>query len=91
MLLNNGEVSVLTENIGGVTLDLQFYSGEDLYSDGVVEDELLKIVSENSADEYEKIITQRLSHFFCNIDVVGSRYIAPRNINRWFNAQVETR
>lgn len=59
MLLINGEVRVLTENIGGVTLDLQFYSGEDLYSDGVVEDELLKIVSENSADEYEKIIAQR--------------------------------
>ena len=31
---------MLTEKIGGVTLDMEYYGGEDLYSDGEVEDEL---------------------------------------------------
>lgn len=35
-------------------LDLTFYSGEDLYSDGDIEEELLKIVREN--DEFESIL-----------------------------------
>ena len=49
----------MTENIGGVLLDLRFYGGEDLYSDGAVEDELLNIVCEYTADDYEKVIAER--------------------------------
>lgn len=34
--------------IGNVKIDLQFYKGEDLYSDGDIEEEILSIVKENS-------------------------------------------
>lgn len=33
----------MQEKIGKVTLDYEFYPGEDLYSDGPVEKELLEI------------------------------------------------
>ena len=33
----------LPEKIGNVTLNYQYYPGEDLYSDGSIEDELLDI------------------------------------------------
>ena len=33
--------SELFEKIGGITLNYTYYPGEDLYSDGDVEDELL--------------------------------------------------
>lgn len=49
----------MTEQIGGVLLDLRFYGGEDLYSDGAVEDELLNIVCEYTAGDYEKVIAER--------------------------------
>lgn len=32
------------EKIGSVVLDLSYYSGEDIYTDGAVEDEMLEIV-----------------------------------------------
>ena len=35
-------------------LDLTYYSGQDLYSDGDIEDELLQIVKNN--DNYEEIL-----------------------------------
>ncbi|MCR5129553.1 MAG: class I SAM-dependent methyltransferase [Lachnospiraceae bacterium] len=47
------------EKIGNVTLDLRFYGGADLYCDGAVEDELLQIVKEHSAEDYPKIIAER--------------------------------
>ena len=40
----------MTEKIGEVCLNLDCYDGEDLYSDGDVEEELLDIVKHNSAD-----------------------------------------
>lgn len=46
----------MEEQIGNVKLDLNYYSGEDLYSDGEIEDELLKIVREQS--NYEEVIKQ---------------------------------
>ena len=49
----------LTEKIGEVVLNTDYYIGKDLYCDGEVEDELLKIVTEHTEDEYEKIIAQR--------------------------------
>ena len=46
----------MIEKIGNLKLNLQYYSGVDLYSDGDIEDELLKIVSENT--EFDEIIEQ---------------------------------
>lgn len=44
------------EFVGKVKLDYTNYSGTDHYSDGEVEDELLKIVSELTPGEYEQVI-----------------------------------
>jgi len=44
------------ERIGEVKLNLDYYGGEDLYSDGEIEDELLEIVGENS--DFEEIIAK---------------------------------
>lgn len=42
--------------VGNITLDLRQYSGQDQYSDGDVEDEILRIVKET--DDYDKILSQ---------------------------------
>ena len=44
------------EKIGGVTLDLSDYSGEDLYSEGAAEEKLLEIVKEHSEPEFNRLI-----------------------------------
>lgn len=44
----------MIEYIGNVKLDLTYYSGQDLYSDGDIEEDILKIVKEN--EDYEKIL-----------------------------------
>ena len=49
----------MTEQIGKITLELDNYSGEDLYSDGAAEDELLDIVQRYAQVEYPQIIEQR--------------------------------
>ena len=49
----------MTEQIGKVVLDKTFYPGKDLYCDGSVEDELLKIVKEYDASDYDKVIEDR--------------------------------
>lgn len=49
----------MTEKIGKVTLDYEFYPGVDLYCDGIVEQEILKIVQEHPAEEYDRIIEER--------------------------------
>ena len=49
----------LTEKIGNVTLNLDYYGGKDLYCDGEVEDELLDIVKNHREGEFERIIAQR--------------------------------
>lgn len=51
----------MTEQIGSITLDLTHYSGEDLYCDGQVEDELLDIAKNYSETEYPQIIEERKS------------------------------
>lgn len=51
----------LPEKIGKVSLDYQFYPGEDLYSDGVIEEEILQIVKERSRVEYPAIIEEKKS------------------------------
>lgn len=65
----------MNEKIGNVLLDYRYYPGEDLYSDGEVEDELLDIVQNNTEEEFNKIIEERnnwpiiyhLSHLRANI------------------------
>ncbi len=47
------------EYIGKVCLDLSKYPGEDYYSDGDVEDELLQITRDLSAVEYPAVIEER--------------------------------
>lgn len=49
------------EQIGKVILDYSKYSGEDLYCDGAVEDELLDIVRKLSPVEYGKVIEEHRS------------------------------
>lgn len=50
-----------TEQIGKVNLDLTYYSGEDVYCDGSVEDELLKIARDYAEVEYPRIIEEKRS------------------------------
>lgn len=50
-----------TEKIGNVRLDYNHYSGNDYYSEGAVEDELLNIVKSKSSSEYDAIIEERKS------------------------------
>ena len=49
----------MNEKIGEVTLNYNFYKGEDLYSDGEIEDKLLDIVQkcENEEDIYQELLT----------------------------------
>lgn len=51
----------MSEFIGEVRLNLDRYSGRDMYCDGTVEDEILKIVQEHNSEEYDRIIGERLS------------------------------
>lgn len=51
----------MKEMIGKVQLNLSDYEGEDFYSDGDVEEELLDIVSKYSPEEYDDIILERNS------------------------------
>ncbi len=51
----------MLEEIGKVKLDYSKYSGEDLYCDGAVEDELLDIVKNLSPVEYAGVIEERKS------------------------------
>ena len=39
-----------TEQVGKVNLDLTYYSGDDMYCDGAVEDDLLKIARDYAED-----------------------------------------
>lgn len=49
------------EQIGKVNLDLTYYSGDDMYCDGAVEDDLLKIARDCAEVEYPRIIEERKS------------------------------
>lgn len=63
------------ENIGKVKLNLKYYGGKDLYSDGEIEDRLLDIVMNNDEEDYNQIISDsrewtimyHLSHIRQNI------------------------
>ena len=51
----------LPERLGNVSLNYRCYPGEDLYSDGVIEDEILAIVRDASRVEYPAIIEEKKS------------------------------
>lgn len=54
-------ISKYPAQIGKVTLDYSCYTGEDLYSDGNIEEEILAIVKEVSHVEYPSIIEEKNS------------------------------
>jgi 2-polyprenyl-3-methyl-5-hydroxy-6-metoxy-1,4-benzoquinol methylase len=49
----------MKEQIGKVIIDYEYYSGEDLYSDGKIEDELLEIVKQHTKEKFNSIIADR--------------------------------
>lgn len=51
----------MKETIGNVTLDYTFYPGQDLYSDGKVEEELLDISRAHKESELNQVIAKRKS------------------------------
>ena len=44
------------EVIGNITLNYDYYSGNDLYSEGEADDVLLDLVTRYSASDYEHVI-----------------------------------
>lgn len=48
----------VTEKIGNVLLDTSCYPGEDLYSDGAVEDKILELVKNYPEEAYNRVIAQ---------------------------------
>ena len=63
------------ENIGKVKLNLKYYGGKDLYSDGEIEDVLLNITENYEESQFNDVIAQKkdwavmyhLSHIRQNI------------------------
>lgn len=51
----------MNEKIGQVTLDYTYYPGEDLYSDGEIEDEMLEIARSYPPCDFNRIIAERKS------------------------------
>lgn len=51
----------LPKQIGNVKLNYEFYPGEDIYSDGAIEDEILEITKNAARIEYPKIIEEKNS------------------------------
>lgn len=73
----------MVEKIGNILLDYEFYKGQDIYSDGDVEDKILDIVKNYEPHEFNKIIAEKkdwavmyhLSHIRRNI-------LGPLNIKK---------
>ena len=49
------------EKIGKVFLDTTYYPGQDLYSDGAIEDEMLAIAKDYAPEEFNSVIRERES------------------------------
>lgn len=49
------------ETIGKVFLDTTYYPGQDLYSDGAIEDEMLTIARDYAPEEFNRVIRERES------------------------------
>lgn len=65
----------MTEQIGKVTLDYTFYNGQDQYSDGDIENDLLQLIMEEP--DVEKILAEDdpvasvISFFTCQTKYIG--------------------
>lgn len=68
----------MIEKIGGVTLNYQFYKGEDLYSDGPIEDQMLEMCKEG---RQEKALEEALES---NWAMVAHFLPARENIINWY-------
>ena len=69
----------MQEKIGKVTLDYEFYPGEDLYSDGPVEEELLEIARSYGEEELNRVIAEKnswpvLYHFPISVRIYWSGF-----------------
>lgn len=51
----------MVEKIGNVVLDFRHYPGQDFYSDGAIEDELLEISRKYKKNEWNQVIADRCS------------------------------
>lgn len=49
------------EKIGAVTLDYRYYPGEDKYSDGSIEDEMLELAKTYEGEDFNRIIAEKSS------------------------------
>lgn len=49
------------QTIGSITIDDTYYPGEDLYSDGIIEDEMLEIAKNYPPSQYNQVIAERKS------------------------------
>ena len=62
----------MKETIGNVLLNLDYYDGEDAYSDGSIEDRLLEIVKTTPKEDYQKVIlTEKLADFLSPFSRTG--------------------
>lgn len=62
----------MKETIGNVLLNLDYYDGEDAYSDGSIEDRLLEIVKTTPKEDYQKVIlTEKAGRFLSSLSGTG--------------------
>lgn len=62
----------MKETIGNVLLNLDYYDGEDAYSDGSIEDRLLEIVKTTPKEDYQKVIlTEKAGRFLSPFSRTG--------------------
>lgn len=78
----------MQEKIGNVTLDYEYYPGEDLYSDGPVEEELLEIAKNYQEKELNQLIYERnswpvLYHFHIFARTFWSGFLSQKNRKFW--------
>ena len=51
----------MNENIGNVNMNYSYYPGKDIYSDGVIEDEMLEFVKNRSISDYQSFVNEKRS------------------------------
>lgn len=68
------------EKIGNVCLNYDYYSGEDMYSDGEIEDVLLDIVKKSTNNSYNDIIFEKKSW-----PILYHLSNVRENILNWYN------
>jgi len=73
-----------TEKVGDVTMVLDYYPGEDFYTDGEIEDRMLEIAKETGAEGFDKAVEEEKSwpilYHFSPI---------RQNILRWYPLKAE--